>query len=188
MKPYWIFAIGVAAGITAMGTPKLAMHLHGAYPSHPSLSQEGAMEHTVEKFDFTANGSMERVAPLFGAERERVWAPGWNPEFISPTKPADVQGMVFKIQHGDRHAIWVNTEFDLKAGRMQYAYVIPDKLVTLITIRLTPLEKLTQVAVEYERTALSVGANEHVRHLAENDRKSGPEWEKQINGYLASGK
>ena len=30
---------------------------------------------------------------------------------------------------------------------MQYAYVIPDKLVTLITIRLTPLEKLTQVRV-----------------------------------------
>ena len=184
MKSYWIFGIGVAAGMVAMGTPQLARHLHGARSLVSSTTREGVMEHTAERFEFTANGPMERVAPLFGADRERVWAPEWNPEFVSPATPADVRGMVFQVQHGDRRAVWVNTEFDLKAGRMQYAYVIPDKLVTLITIRLTPQEKATRVEVEYERTALSVGANEHVRHLAENDRKSGPEWERQINEYL----
>jgi hypothetical protein len=44
--------------------------------------------------------------------------------------------------------------------------------------------KRTGVEVTYERTALSAEADEHARHMAEGDRGSGPEWEKQVNGYL----
>lgn len=63
--------------------------------------------------------------------------------------------------------------------------MIPDALVTLITIRLTPQGDTTHVAVEYQRTALRDEAHADVRRLAERDRRSGPEWEEQINEYLA---
>ncbi len=50
---------------------------------------------------------------------------------------------------------------------------------------MTPQGDRTHVAVEYDRTALKAEANDHVQKLAENDGKSGPEWEQQINVWLA---
>jgi hypothetical protein len=80
--------------------------------------------------------------------------------------------------------VWVNTEFDLKNGRVQYVYVVPDALATVITLQLTPQRNETHVEVEYARTALSAEADEHVRHMAEQDRSAGTEWERAVNEYL----
>lgn len=185
MRGYGVFAIGFVLGIAAIVVSRLAgvdlaAHLH----HHFATRSDSPLAHTEAKFEFTANGPLDTVAPLMGANRERVWAPGWNPHFILPKPAADQQGMVFTVAHGPYRVPWVNTEFDLQAGRVQYVYVIPDTLVTVITIRLAPEGDKTHVAVEYDRTALSAEANDRVQHLAENDRKSGPEWEGQINGWL----
>jgi hypothetical protein len=94
--------------------------------------------------------------------------------------------MVFATEHGRRKAIWINTRFDLQGGRFQYAYVIPDTLVTLIGVSLSPREKGTQVSVEYQRTALNAGANGLVEEMAEHDAAAGKEWETQLNKYLAA--
>lgn len=188
MKGAGVFAIGFVAGIAAMVAPRLAgvdlvAHLH----HHFATGQNSPLAHNETKFEFVANGTLDRVAPLMGADRERVWAPGWNPHFIFPKPVTDQQGMVFTVAHGPYRVPWVNTEFDLKAGRVQYVYVIPDTLITVITIRMTPQGDKTHVAVEYDRTALETQANDHVQKLAEHDRKAGPEWEEQINGWLAKG-
>ena len=83
-------------------------------------------------------------------------------------------------------SVWTNTAFDPAAGHVQYVYVIPDALVTLIDIHLTKASgNETLVSVVYERTALSTEANDHVAHLAKGDAKSGPEWSDAINAYLA---
>ena len=186
MKGAWLFVVGAACGAVAMAIPRVATHLHavlhGAHGGNNSSGQ--ARVHTEEKFAFTANGPMSEVAALFGADKEREWAPGWNPQFVHPVPAADQEGMVFTVKHDHLRAAWVNTAFDPNAGRMQYVYMIPDALVTVITIQLTPKGNQTQVDVEYARTALSVEADAHVRHMAEGDRGSRPEWEKQINGYL----
>ena len=185
MRGVGVFAIGFAVGVAAMVVPRLAgvdvvAHLH----RHLSTKPDAPLAHTETKFEFTANGPLEKVAPLMGADRERVWAPGWNPYFVFPRPAADQPGMVFTVTHGPYRVPWVNTEFDLAAGRVQYVYVIPDTMVTVITIRMTAEGDKTRVNVEYDRTALSAGANDHVRKAAETDRKSGPEWEGQINGWL----
>jgi hypothetical protein len=44
------------------------------------------------------------------------------------------------------------------------------------------------VDVQYDRTALSAEADAHVQHMAEQDRTSGPDWEKQVNEYLEKSK
>ncbi|MGE5114259.1 MAG: hypothetical protein ACM3JB_25640 [Acidobacteriaceae bacterium] len=185
MKGSGLFAMGVVVGIVAMVAPRLAgvdvvAHLHRHFAKRP----DGPLAHTEEKFEFVANGPMKKVAPLMGADRERVWAPGWDPHFIWPKAAGDQQGMVFTIAHGPYQVPWVNTEFDLQAGRVQYVYTIPDTLVTVITIRMKPEGDKTHVAVEYDRTALRARANDHVRELAESDRKSGPEWAGRINGWV----
>lgn len=144
------------------------------------------LAHTRTEFHFTADAPMEQAAPLFGANEERKWAPEWKPAFVYPNPAQDQQGMVFQVAHGAYTSTWVNTALDLAGGHIQYAYVIPGAMATTIDIRLASEgAQKTAVSVVYERTALAPEANEHVRHFASNDAKSGPEWEAQINGYLA---
>jgi len=149
------------------------------------LSGEHQPVHASETFSFVANGSLTDVFPLFGADRERVWAPGWEPKFLWPTAPADREGMVFEIPHHGKVATWINTVFDPKAGRVQYVYVLPEVVSTVITLDLTARNTGTEVVVRYERTSLSPGADPVVKEMATHDRAAGAEWASQINAYLA---
>jgi len=144
-----------------------------------------ALTHTRTEFHFTADGPLEQVAPLFGANEERKWSPDWNPQFLYPQPARDQQGMVFQVAHGEHSSIWVNTSFDLAAGHIQYTYILNDAMATLIDIHLTrESAQKTGVTVVYERTALIPEANEHVQHFAKGDERAGKEWEEAINGYL----
>jgi hypothetical protein len=90
------------------------------------------------------------------------------------------------VQHGEHRSVWVNTRFDLEAGRMQYVAVLPDLLVSTIDVALHPIDAThTRVDVNYVRTALRPGANEHVVAMGRHDRAQGPEWEQSIRTYLA---
>ena len=142
--------------------------------------------HVSNSFHFVIGASPARIAPLFGPEGERQWAgKHWNPEFIYPGRAADVQGAVFTIQHGPYTSTWVNTVFDISAGRMQYVYFIPDHLVTVVTVALTQIdESHTRVNVTYDHTALRPEANDDVRMMEEHERESGPEWRAAIEACL----
>ena len=162
--------------------------LAGTMNSSPVEAQEAAasqLTHTRNEFAFVAKAPYAQVFPLFGAWEEKKWAEGWKPQFVYPALPHDQPGMVFTVKHGGMRSVWTNTAFDPAAGHVQYVYVIPDALVTLIDIHLTKAgSNLTQVSVLYERTALTGEANDHVAHLAKGDAKSGPEWEAAMNEYL----
>jgi hypothetical protein len=140
--------------------------------------------HTREQFALIAHAPFDLVWPLFGAHKERDWAPDWDPSFVWPEKPVDQAGMVFRIRHSDKTAIWVNTAFDPTLGRIQYAYLIPDALVTVITLKVEPNGDSTRVEVVYERTALAEAAEKIVRDMADGDRVAGKAWSEQINTYL----
>jgi hypothetical protein len=144
----------------------------------------GQTLHTREQFSFVATAPFDIAWPLFGAEGERAWAPGWDPAFVWPAEAADREGMVFKISHPLGAAIWVNTAFDRQAKRIQYVYVIPEVVVTTISLRLLPSDDSTQVVVVYERTALNPAANDQVRTLAAADKLAGEEWFRQIDQHL----
>lgn len=185
MKGIWLFVAGVVCGVVLMAMPRVIQHLHGAIHERRGADSVGAARvHTDERFGFTVNARMEQVAPLFGADKERAWAPDWNPQFIHPLPAGDEEGMVFAVTHQHLKSTWVNTGYDTKSGRFQYVYLIPDAMVTMITIRLTPLDNKTRVDVDYQRTALNPEANAHVRHMAEGDGNAGADWDKWMNGYL----
>jgi hypothetical protein len=157
--------------------------LFGVSMSHVAQSRQPL--HTSEQFTFVANAFPAEVFPLLGADAERAWAPGWEPEFLWPAQPGDQAGMVFQIAHGHRMATWVNTLFDPLNGRVQYVYVVPEVVVTVITLQLHPRGADTEVVVLYERTSLSPDADSVVREMADHDRAAGPEWAGQINAHLS---
>jgi hypothetical protein len=186
MKTFLLLVLGAACGMALTFLPKAVTHLHAAvHALHGEKSQpDSPRTHTEEKFVFTAHAPMEQVAPLFGADKERVWSPQWDPQFIYPLPAADAQGMVFTVAHHHLRSVWVNTELNLKEGRVQYVYVIPDVLVTVIALNLKPQGDQTLVEVHYDRTALTPEADAHVHEMAKQDHDSGPEWQTQINKYF----
>ena len=93
--------------------------------------------------------------------------------------------MVFVVRQGEKNAVWVNTAFDPIGRRIQYVYVIPEVVVTVITLDLMPKGDCTAIRVVYERTALADAANELVKNMAAADRVAGKQWEQQINRHLS---
>jgi hypothetical protein len=166
-----LIALGIGIGL-------LAFHLRQR--NAPGSARERS------QFEFVAHAPYAQVFPLFGAQKERDWADDWDPTFIYPKPANDVEGAVFTVKHGHATTVpWVNTAFDAKSGHVQYVYVIPDTMTTLIDIHIAAQEaQNTKIDVMYERTALTAGGNERVRRMAEHDRKAGAEWSEQINGYL----
>ncbi len=162
--------------------------LAGAMAARQAEAQDAkatALVHSHNEFTFVAKASYDQVFPLFGAWEEKKWAEEWEPQFVYPATPSDQPGMVFTVAHGGVKSVWTNTAFDAASGHVQYVYVIPDALVTVVDIHLTKgATNETNVSVVYERTALTAEANDHVAHLAKRDAESRSEWEGAINGYL----
>jgi hypothetical protein len=144
------------------------------------------LTHVSNSFHFDISAPLERVAPLFGPEAERGWAgKHWNPVFLYPQPGKDVQGAVFTVQHGPHNSIWINTIFNVPGGRMQYVSFIPEVLVTIVDVKLTPLDRShTAVEVTYARTALQAAANDDVQALGDSDRDNGPYWKKDVETFL----
>ena len=142
--------------------------------------------HVRTEFQITVHASYGVAFPLFGPVGERSWAGAdWNPQFVFPSPAADIQGTVFTVKHGAHQAVWVNTAFDVEGHHIQYAYFISDVMVTTISLTFLPLDSAdTKVSVVYERTALSIAANEPVRQFGAADRARGADWEEAINAYL----
>jgi hypothetical protein len=76
----------------------------------------GAPLHTCEQFAFTAHAPVDVTWPLFGADKERVWAARLVPGFCLAPERRRPGGMVFKVSRGDKTAVWVNTALDRTAN------------------------------------------------------------------------
>jgi hypothetical protein len=156
--------------------------------SHSAIDNEAAPAptHIRADFQFELQAPMERAAKLFGPEGERCWAgQQWNPEFIYPRPAKDTAGAVFTIRHGPHQSLWVNTVFNLPAGRFQYVSFTPDVMVTTVDVKLEAKDPQTSyVTVTYTHTALSSAFNEQVKALATKHSTSGPDWRQAIQSCL----
>jgi len=168
--------LSLALALPLLNTPQTADPMQ----TSPQLA------HVSTTFRFQLAAPLPRVAPLFGPEGERCWAgKDWDPHFLYPQPARDSQGAVFTVQHGPRTSIWVNTAYDLAAGRLQYVAVLPDAFLNVIDVRLTPIDAThTAVEVTYTRTALAPVANEDVTAMGTADRDKGPHWQTMIEACL----
>ncbi|HEY6305429.1 MAG TPA: hypothetical protein VI488_03095 [Candidatus Angelobacter sp.] len=162
----------------------LAVAARGSAQNPHTPASSAALTHVSNSFEFTVHASPSVVAPLFGAHLERVWAEGWDPQFVYPNPPQDKVGAVFTVNHGGHTSTWITTIFDPTNGHVQYAFFIPGAMVTMIDIHVAPRDSDTHVQVTYERTALAAEANDHVRQLGDSDRQSAAHWQNAIESYL----
>jgi hypothetical protein len=147
-------------------------------------SEEEQAEHSRVVFNLTVKLPYEQAFPLFGAWNEQKWAADWHPQFLYPVPAEDREGAVFRVEHGHRSAIWMTTRFDLAAGVIEHVYVLNGLLFTRIHLRLSKDEaSATKVEVVYERTAIRPEGAEHVKAMAADDAKAGPEWQRALDAY-----
>lgn len=159
-----------------------------AVTSSAQHSQPGATQnaHVVNSFTFEIAAPVKKVAPLFAPEAERSWAGDhWNPVFAYPQPGRDIEGAVFTVKHGPFNAVWVNTIFNVEAGRMQYVAVVADKFAMTVDVQVTAAAaSRTAVKVTYTHTALDPQLNDHIKELGEQDKSSAPDWQHGIESAL----
>jgi hypothetical protein len=145
-----------------------------------------SLAHVRNTFELMVHAPYLEAARLFGPEGERGWGQGhWNPHFLYPQPAQDIEGAVFTVKHGSHDSVWVNTAMSTSDHHFQYVCFLPGILVTTVDVRFRPIDSAhTHVTVTYDRTALTVEANENVRRLGQQDSRSGPDWESAVNAYL----
>jgi hypothetical protein len=120
---------------------------------------------------FHLDAPRSRVFPLFTAEGERAWAPGWNPEILSG---AEERGSAFRTKHEDgQETVWVVTEYKPQDGRVSYARAALWSNIGLVDVVCTDSPTGgTDVSVRYTLTALSEPGRTFVNHFLASEHYS----------------
>ena len=146
--------------------------------------------HVERRGTISLRGAPDVVFPLFGPDREREWAEGWEPEPLYPGDVRAKEGAVFRTRHGGGEAVWVVNRYDAQGRVVEYTTFRHEERVTRIrvSVEADPERDGWSVAqVTYALTALSDRGAHHLAQFSEGHYgEMMAEWEQAINGALAS--
>src|ERR1700753_2607851 len=103
---------------------------------------------------FHLNAPRERVFPLFTAEGERAWAPGWDPKILSGSKE---RGSAFiTTAHSGSTVTWIVTDYRPAEGRVSYARLVKDSNIGIVDVVCTEAAGGgTDISVRYTLTPVT---------------------------------
>jgi hypothetical protein len=134
---------------------------------------------------FTVHGSMPDIVPLFTAEGERAWVPGWEPAFPL-TDHRHERGEVWTTNGAPGRTIWVTAQ--RRADGALFARVTPDVSAGLVDVRCYPgASATTEVVVEYDLTALGPAGTVALEHLARGFAAMLEDWRVAVGRALDRG-
>lgn len=144
------------------------------------------------KHDFEIEKPIELVFPLFTAEGEKLWAPGWDYRQIFGEKNVK-EDDIFVTQthdHSAADAIWIVKKYDAQNYFVQYYKIEPTEKVGLITVQCENVSnEKTRISVAYSYTALSNSGEKFVSRFTETEYASFiNEWKFLIDEYFSKHK
>lgn len=128
--------------------------------------------------------------PLFSAEGEKLWVPGWDYKNVMGLTDLheDYVFITTAHDHASEDAIWLVKRYDPESYFVQFYKIEPETKIGVITVQCFELEKnLTEVKVDYEYRAISdkgkpfILSFDAVRYEAFIN-----EWERLLNTYFES--
>src|SRR3954452_14570729 len=130
---------------------------------------------------FTLPASVERVMPLFTAEGERAWAPGWEPSYAD----SDVHevGQVWTTT-GPPETTWVTVQADDTCVR--YARVALGNSAGIVTVTCRASAAGTDVTTSYDMTALSTAGEKRLAEFASSYDEMLEQWRLHTTAALGS--
>lgn len=112
--------------------------------------------------EFRLDASCARVFPMFTAEGERAWAPGWTPEMLSGGAE---RGSAFRtLGHQDgRETVWIVIDYRPDQYRVAYARIVRDSNIGLVDVSCRDVPDGARVSVRYTLTGLNKEGDDFVR-------------------------
>lgn len=145
------------------------------------------IKHTV---DFEIDQPIALLFPLFSAEGEKLWVPGWDYVNIMESKDLheDYVFLTKNHDHASTDAIWLVKRYQPEIHLVQFYKVEPEDKVGIVTVQCKKIaEGLTQVEVSYEYIGLSQQGNEFIEGFTSTEYKAFiVEWKNLLLSYFES--
>jgi hypothetical protein len=120
------------------------------------MSESSPVTHVTRSGSLVLPLPLTEAFPLFTAEGERGWVPGWEPQYLHPPRPSNDQGTVFRTDHGGEETFWIVLRYEPSRGVAEYGRFTPGSRLGTVSVECTELElSRTRVQVTYALTAIS---------------------------------
>ena len=129
---------------------------------------------------FKIHQPVDVMFPLFSAEGEKYWVPGWEYENVMGGGTDLHEDYVFLTAGHDTHGhsgseepalpktVWLVKTYQPENYFVQFYRVEPEEKVAIITVQCKPLaDDLTEVEVAYEYIGLSEKGDDFIAHYSE---------------------
>ncbi len=139
---------------------------------------------------FRIDQPIETLFPLFSAEGEKLWVPGWDYENIMGSNDLheDYIFLTKNHDHVSTDAIWLVKRYDPESFFVQFYKVEPEDKVGVITVQCIQIDKcLTEIEVTYKYTGVSGKGNEFIDGFTSTQYKEFiGEWNSLLVSYFQS--
>ena len=136
------------------------------------------------------HGAIDRVFPLFGPVREKLWAHGWEPEIVYATSQEPEERMIFRTRSAfpeEAYYTWTVSQYRPSAWLIEYVVTTPNRL-WFIRVRCEAVAGNTSARIAYTYTALNdLGTALNRVALDKLFDRNLMVWEVAINHYLQTG-
>ena len=146
-----------------------------------------SVKHSAE---FRIDQPLETLFPLFSAEGEKLWVPGWD--YVNIMGSNDLhEDYIFLTKnhdHASTDAIWLVKRYDPENFFVQFYKIEPEDKVGVISVRCIQIDKnLTEVEVTYQYTGLSKKGVNFIEDFTSSQYKEFiGEWNRLLVSYFNS--
>jgi MOSC domain-containing protein YiiM len=128
----------------------------------------------------------DKAFPFFTPDGERLYVPGFDPQYLHPLTGEQGVGAIFTTDHNDEDTLWMVLRFSASERRADYARVTPGSRWGTVAVALEPVGgSSTQVTITYEMTSTSEAGDEKLTAFTEDAFAATlAEWEAQVNRLL----
>jgi hypothetical protein len=159
-------------------------------PSKTLKARGDSMSTVKHVAEFRIGQPIETVFPLFSAEGEKRWVPGWDYENIlgSNTLHEDYVFLTRNHDHASTDAIWLVKRYAPETHFVQFYKIEPEDKIGIIAVQCIPITDCqTQVEVSYEYIGLSKKGDKFIEEFGPTEYKTFiAEWNRLLVSYFES--
>lgn len=159
----------------------------------PGTNPEGVSAPSgTEALSISRTGTVDVACPpadafgYFTPDGERLWVPGFDPEYLHPLSGDQGPGAIFTTTHGGEHTVWMILRFSPVEGVAEYARVTPGSRRGIVRVRIEPTgSSSSRATVSYELTSLSDAGRVALTAMTTKEYSDMLEdWERRIAAVL----
>ena len=129
---------------------------------------------------------LERAFPYFTPDGERLYVPGFDPQYLHPLTGEQGEGAIFTTDHNGEDTLWMVLRFSPAEGQAEYARVTPGSRRGSVSVSLERLDQsTTQATISYDLTSTSEAGDQKLAAFTDQAFAATlAEWETKIDQLL----